>query len=52
VTKAEAQVVDAYQELYRIVFADSAGKQLAVQVPRAALEIIARTAAAILDEDT
>ena len=47
VIKAEAQVVDAHPGLYRIAFMDSAGKQLAVQVPRSVLQTIVESASAL-----
>jgi endo-1,4-beta-mannosidase len=50
VVKAEAQIVNVDQRVYRIAFMDSVGKQLAVQIPLAAVRTISETAEAILDQ--
>jgi hypothetical protein len=48
VNNAVAQRVDEYQRLYRVAFADSAGKQLAIQLPDTALRNLVETGAALL----
>lgn len=48
VIKAESQAVDAYQKLYRVVFADSADKQMAIQLKEPDLRSIIETGAALL----
>lgn len=48
VVKAEAQVVDATQAVYRIEFFDSGGRKLFVQLPKGALCSLADSAVQLL----
>lgn len=49
---AKVQAVDVAQGLYRIAFRDTAGKQLAVQIPLSALKTVAATAAALVEGES
>jgi hypothetical protein len=49
IVKAEAQLVDKVQSLFRVEFTDSAGKKLSVQMPDAALNSLVDTGKALLN---
>lgn len=48
VIRAEAQAIDPAQQLFRVIFEDSDGKQMAIQLKVSELRSIVETANALL----